>query len=116
MTVRNMLLRLAALALAVGVGGCKVLDVSDPLAIEEEDVRNAEGAELVRRRVIWFLQTEFSRIASHGAGTAGLGIADMLRDQMIHEGLSPAEATRRFYPLGRPGQVGYQAASWWGGR
>ena len=67
MTVRNMLLRLAALALAVGVGGCKVLDVSDPLAIEEEDVRNAEGAELVRRRVIWFLQTEFSRIASHGA-------------------------------------------------
>jgi len=42
-------------------------------------------------------------IAIHGAGTAGLGIADMLRDQMIREGLSPSEATRRFYPMGRNG-------------
>jgi len=42
-------------------------------------------------------------IAIHGAGTAGLGIADMLRDQMIREGLSPSEATRRFYPMGRRG-------------
>jgi len=39
------------------------------------------------------------RIVIHGAGTAGLGIADMMRDQMIREGLSPQEATRRFYPL-----------------
>jgi malate dehydrogenase (oxaloacetate-decarboxylating) len=43
------------------------------------------------------------RIAIHGAGTAGLGIADMLRDQMIREGLTPAEATRRFYPLAKQG-------------
>ncbi len=43
------------------------------------------------------------RIVIHGAGTAGLGIADMMRDQMIREGLSPQEATRRFYPLGRGG-------------
>lgn len=42
-------------------------------------------------------------IAIHGAGTAGLGIADMLREQMIREGLSPAEATRRFYPLAKQG-------------
>ncbi|HEY5881130.1 MAG TPA: NAD-dependent malic enzyme [Nakamurella sp.] len=42
-------------------------------------------------------------IAIHGAGTAGLGIADILRDQMIREGLSPAEATRRFYPLAKQG-------------
>jgi len=42
-------------------------------------------------------------IAIHGAGTAGLGIADMMRDQMIREGLSPSEATRRFYPMGRNG-------------
>ena len=42
-------------------------------------------------------------IAIHGAGTAGLGIADMLRDQMIREGLTPAEATRRFYPLAKQG-------------
>ncbi len=42
-------------------------------------------------------------VAIHGAGTAGLGIADMLRDQMIREGLTPAEATRRFYPLAKQG-------------
>ena len=43
------------------------------------------------------------RIVIHGAGTAGLGIADMLRDQMIREGLTPQEATSRFYPLTREG-------------
>ena len=43
------------------------------------------------------------RIVIHGAGTAGLGIADMLRDQMIREGLSPAEATGRFYALAKQG-------------
>lgn len=42
-------------------------------------------------------------IVIHGAGTAGLGIADMVRDQMIREGLSPDEATRRFYPLAKQG-------------
>jgi malate dehydrogenase (oxaloacetate-decarboxylating) len=43
------------------------------------------------------------RVVIHGAGTAGLGIADMMRDVMIAEGLSAREATRRFYPLGRQG-------------
>ena len=43
------------------------------------------------------------RIVIHGAGTAGLGIADMMRDQMIREGLTPQEATRRFYPLNKEG-------------
>src|SRR4051812_15608685 len=43
------------------------------------------------------------RVVIHGAGTAGLGIADMMREVMISEGLSPEEATRRFYPLGRRG-------------
>ncbi len=42
-------------------------------------------------------------VVIHGAGTAGLGIADMLRDQMIREGLSAAEATGRFYPLAKQG-------------
>jgi malate dehydrogenase (oxaloacetate-decarboxylating) len=43
------------------------------------------------------------RIVIHGAGTAGLGIADMMRDVMVREGLSPEEATRRFWALGRSG-------------
>jgi malate dehydrogenase (oxaloacetate-decarboxylating) len=43
------------------------------------------------------------RVVIHGAGTAGMGIADMLRDVMVREGLSPEEATRRFWCLGREG-------------
>ena len=43
------------------------------------------------------------RVVIHGAGTAGIGIADVLRQVMIAEGLSPAEATRRFYALGSRG-------------
>ncbi len=37
------------------------------------------------------------RVIIYGAGTAGLGIADMMREQMIQEGLTPREATNRFY-------------------
>ena len=43
------------------------------------------------------------RVVIHGAGTAGLGIADVMRDVMVAEGLDPDEATRRFYPVGRSG-------------
>jgi malate dehydrogenase (oxaloacetate-decarboxylating) len=43
------------------------------------------------------------RVVIHGAGTAGLGIADMMRDQMVREGLSHSDATRRFWALGRSG-------------
>jgi len=43
------------------------------------------------------------RVVIHGAGTAGLGIADMMRDVMVREGLSQEEATRRFWALGRRG-------------
>jgi malate dehydrogenase (oxaloacetate-decarboxylating) len=43
------------------------------------------------------------RVVIHGAGTAGLGIADLMRDEMIREGLSREEATRRFWALGRRG-------------
>jgi malate dehydrogenase (oxaloacetate-decarboxylating) len=42
-------------------------------------------------------------VVIHGAGTAGIGIADALRQVMIGEGLSPAEATRCFYALGSKG-------------
>jgi malate dehydrogenase (oxaloacetate-decarboxylating) len=43
------------------------------------------------------------RVVIYGAGTAGLGIADMMRDQMVREGLSPEEATGRFWAFGRRG-------------
>jgi malate dehydrogenase (oxaloacetate-decarboxylating) len=43
------------------------------------------------------------RVVIHGAGTAGLGIADMLRDVMVREGLPLEEAGGRFYALGRNG-------------
>ena len=43
------------------------------------------------------------RVVIYGAGTAGLGIADMMREQMIREGLSPQEATDRFHALGKDG-------------
>jgi malate dehydrogenase (oxaloacetate-decarboxylating) len=43
------------------------------------------------------------RVVIHGAGTAGIGIADVMRDQMVREGLSHTDATRRFWALGRSG-------------
>ncbi len=43
------------------------------------------------------------RVVIHGAGTAGLGIADMMRDQMVREGLPQEEASRRFWALDRHG-------------
>ncbi|HEY5116794.1 MAG TPA: NAD-dependent malic enzyme [Nakamurella sp.] len=43
------------------------------------------------------------RVVIYGAGTAGLGIADMMREQMIREGLSPQEATGRFHASGKDG-------------
>ncbi|HET6749699.1 MAG TPA: oxaloacetate-decarboxylating malate dehydrogenase, partial [Actinomycetes bacterium] len=45
------------------------------------------------------------RVVIHGAGTAGLGIADMLREVMVGEGLAPEEATRRFWCLDREGLI-----------
>jgi malate dehydrogenase (oxaloacetate-decarboxylating) len=42
-------------------------------------------------------------IVIHGAGTAGIGIADALRQVMIDEGLSQDQATARFYALGSKG-------------
>jgi malate dehydrogenase (oxaloacetate-decarboxylating) len=45
------------------------------------------------------------RVVIHGAGTAGIGIADMMRDVMIREGLSEQEATKRFWTLGSRGLI-----------
>lgn len=42
-------------------------------------------------------------IVVYGAGTAGVGIADVLRQAMVSQGLTQDEATSRFYALGRRG-------------
>ena len=43
------------------------------------------------------------RVVILGAGTAGMGIADMMRDAMVREGLPMEEATRCFWALDRKG-------------
>jgi malate dehydrogenase (oxaloacetate-decarboxylating) len=43
------------------------------------------------------------RVVILGAGTAGMGIADMVRDAMVRGGLPAEEATRRFWALDRKG-------------
>jgi malate dehydrogenase (oxaloacetate-decarboxylating) len=45
------------------------------------------------------------RIVIFGAGTAGVGIADQLRDAMQRDGLSKADATRRFWCVDRYGLI-----------
>jgi malate dehydrogenase (oxaloacetate-decarboxylating) len=42
-------------------------------------------------------------VVIHGAGTAGIGIADVLRQVMIDDGLDREQATARFYALGSKG-------------
>jgi malate dehydrogenase (oxaloacetate-decarboxylating) len=43
------------------------------------------------------------RVAMLGAGSAGIGVADMLRAQMVADGLSEEEARRRFFMVNRNG-------------
>jgi malate dehydrogenase (oxaloacetate-decarboxylating) len=43
------------------------------------------------------------RVVILGAGTAGMGIADLMRDAMVRDGLSVEEATRCFWALDRKG-------------
>jgi len=43
------------------------------------------------------------RVVMFGAGTAGIGIADQLRDAMVRDGLAAAEAMRQFWCVGRHG-------------
>jgi len=50
------------------------------------------GAPLLNQRVVIF-----------GAGTAGIGIADQIRDAMVREGLSKKDAIERIWCVDRPG-------------
>ena len=43
------------------------------------------------------------RVVIYGGGTAGIGIADLLRDTLIREGVAPDDAMGRFYGLGSRG-------------
>ena len=43
------------------------------------------------------------RVVIFGAGTAGIGVADQIRDAMVREGLSKEDATRRFWCVDRHG-------------
>ncbi len=43
------------------------------------------------------------RVVIFGAGTAGIGIADQIRNAMVAEGLSATEAARRFWCVDRQG-------------
>lgn len=43
------------------------------------------------------------RIVIYGAGTAGIGIADQLRDAMVHSGATREEASRAFWCIDREG-------------
>ncbi|HHV22016.1 MAG TPA: NAD-dependent malic enzyme [Propionibacterium sp.] len=43
------------------------------------------------------------RIVVHGAGTAGIGITDLLCDIMVREGTDPEEASKKFWGLGSRG-------------
>ncbi|GAB94157.1 malate dehydrogenase (oxaloacetate-decarboxylating) [Kineosphaera limosa] len=45
------------------------------------------------------------RIVVYGAGSAGVGIAEAMRDVMVSEGLSREEANRRFWCLGSRGLI-----------
>ncbi len=43
------------------------------------------------------------RVVIFGAGTAGVGVADQIRDAMVREGLSKEDADRRFWCVDRQG-------------
>jgi malate dehydrogenase (oxaloacetate-decarboxylating) len=43
------------------------------------------------------------RVVIYGAGTAGIGVADQIRDAMMREGLSREDARGRFWCVDRPG-------------
>ncbi len=45
------------------------------------------------------------RVLIYGAGTAGVGVADIIRDAMVRQGLPAAEGHSRFYAFNRNGLI-----------
>lgn len=70
------LLRGTVGALAVLTAGCGLLDVSDPVTVQESDIANTEGAELLRRKALG----EFYKAVGGAAVYGGL-----LADEFLAE-------------------------------
>lgn len=51
------------------------------------------------------------RVVIFGAGTAGIGVADQMRDAMVRDGLSKSEAIRRFWCVDRQGLLSDEMAA-----
>jgi malate dehydrogenase (oxaloacetate-decarboxylating) len=64
--------------------------------------RHHAGGRDLRRRVCG-TPLRNQRVVIFGAGTAGIGIADQIRDAMVREGLSKQDAVRRFWCVDRQG-------------
>lgn len=54
---------------------------------------------------VWVTRSKLKKqkVIIYGAGTAGIGIADRIRDAMVSEGISEEDALSRIYLLDRPG-------------
>jgi len=78
----------------------------DRLCTFNDDIQGtaavAVGTLLAAIRVTGVPLTE-QRVALFGAGSAGIGIATLLRRAMVEAGLSDEEAGRRFFAIDRPG-------------
>jgi malate dehydrogenase (oxaloacetate-decarboxylating) len=48
-------------------------------------------------------QLRDQRVIIYGAGTAGLGVADIMRAEMVRNGLNPQQAVRQFWALDQDG-------------
>jgi hypothetical protein len=68
MMIRSNLWRFLALAIfSLSAGACGLLDVSDPTVVEEDDISNPEGVELLRREAVTQLFDAVSNGAWYGA-------------------------------------------------
>lgn len=80
----------------------------DRLCTFNDDVQGtasiAVGALMAAINVTGVPLTE-QRVAILGGGSAGIGIADLIKNTMVQQGLSEEEARSRFYIVGRHGLV-----------
>lgn len=78
----------------------------DEICTFNDDIQGTAG--VVVAAVLSAVRTSHTRLADqriviHGAGTAGIGIADLLVDAMMAEGLTRDEAMQRFWGLSSRG-------------